>query len=90
MEGCSGPPGPDDGLMITASEPNILRPDGSLEFPHSQTVPTGKGILYAQAKQSCDYWEKNNAKRLVIQLKECITPQLKWTLLKYHDTRKPC
>lgn len=45
-----------------------------------------KGILYTQAKQSCDYWEKNNAKRLVIQLKECITPQLKWTLLKYHDT----
>ena len=45
-----------------------------------------KGVLYTRAKQSCDYWKKNNAKRLVIQLKECITPQLKWTLLKYHDT----
>ena len=43
VEGCSGPPGPDDWLlMITASESNILQPDGSLEFPHSQTVPSGR------------------------------------------------
>ena len=88
--GYRGPPGPDDyRLMITASEPNILWPDESLEFPHSQTVPTGRAScvhgpssLVTIGTKSCQ--EAGNSTRGIYYT------TVKMNLAKIPWYRKPC